>query len=172
MSGIDQELLSEFIAESRRLVDECESLLEDIEDDASQAPRLAEFANKIDRVMGGAKSLAMLGSPQHPLHIVGDITALCKALGERGAKAASQEQLYMLTVAFCLDAVEITRKLLVALQDPSAEAPPELKAAILDRVNWMAGIYKKIPKGMLDNEIAPKLDQNEIDDLMKKLGED
>lgn len=171
MADFDKEILSEFLQESDRLVDECEELLESIESDPSQAQRLAEFSNKIDRVMGAAKSLAMMADAQHPLHIIGDITALCKALGERGAKTAAHQRLFEVTVAFLLDGVEITRSLLETLENPNASVSPELKNAMLSRVNWIADVYRKLPKEFLDGIGGEKLKQNEIDDIIRKLGE-
>lgn len=171
MSDIDQELLSEFLEESRGIVADCESLLEDIENDPSQAGRLGEFANLIDRVMGAAKSLAMMAAPEHPLNIVGDITALCKAIGERGSNSARNEQLFTVTVAFLLDAVEITRELLDSLEDPDAVVTSDVRAAILDRVGMISNIYKQMPKDALVGDAGPKMEQNEIDEIMKKLGE-
>lgn len=172
MSDFDKEILSEFLQESSRLVDECEELLEAIESEPAQAARLSEFSNKIDRVMGAAKSLAMMAEPHHPLHIIGDITALCKVLGERGSKTAAHERLFEVTVAFLLDAVEMVRGLLEALEDPGAGVSPELKNAMLSRVNWIADVYRKLPKEFLEglggNE---KLKQNEIDDIIRKLGD-
>lgn len=171
MSDLDQELLADFLRESFKIVDECETLLEDIESDSSQASRLAEFSNKIDRIMGAAKSLAMLTEADHPLHIIGDVTALCKALGERGSHGGA-DPLFTTTVAFLLDAVEITRSLLEAAGEPDASSAgaAELKNALVGRVSWIAEIYRGLPKGMLD-EKSDKLGQNEIDALMKKLGD-
>lgn len=170
MTKIDNDILNEFLTEAKRLVAECQTLLEDLEGKPEAAPRLEEFANKIDRVMGAAKSLGLLATADHPLHMVGDATAVCKALGYRGAKVAHQPKLFEVTVSFLLDAVETVDELLDRLDEPPENLRADLKNTLLGRLQWISDIYRQIPEaGAASGE---KLVQNEIDELMRKLSMD
>lgn len=170
MGKIDADILNEFLTEAKRLVAECQTLLEDVDGKPGEALRLEEFANKIDRVMGAAKSLGLLVDGDHPLHMVGDTTAICKALGYRGAKVGNQPQLYGVTVSFLLDAVETVDEILDRMEDPAADLRADLKNTLLERLKWISDIYRKIPEAQASS--GEKLVQNEIDELMKKLGMD
>lgn len=171
MAAFDPALLSEFLRETYRLLDECETLLEQIESDFTQAPRLEEFSNKIDRVMGAAKSLALMAEPQHPMHIIGDITGLCKVLSQRASNVSSQQRLFEVTIAFLLDAVEITRNLTKTLEDPQASVSTELKNVMVARTKWISDVYKTLPKDLLDIPPEDRLAQDDVDAIIKKLGD-
>lgn len=165
--GIDSVILEEFMKESLVLVDECLELLETIEGDPSEVERLGEFANKIDRVMGGAKSLALLVSQEHPLHLVGDYCAICKSVGYQGAAIQNNDQFYNIVVALLLDAVEMVKILFSRLDSSVTELKKVFTTTFLERLKWVSFQYDEMNKRVSSGK---KMQQNEIDELLSKLG--
>lgn len=166
-SGIDNSILEDFTRESLILVDECIELLESIENDPSEVEKLKDFANRIDRVMGGAKSLALLAAPEHPLHLIGDYCAICKSVGYQGAEIQNNNQLYNIVVALLLDAVEMTKTLFQRLDSSVSELKKIFSTTFLERLKWISFQYDELAKR---NGEGKKMAQNEIDELLKKLG--
>ena len=81
MSIDHKEILIEFREESKALNDKLLEILEKCEGDFTQAQSLEEYGNTVDRVMGGAKSLAMqFSKPGHLTQVLGDYAAICKAV--------------------------------------------------------------------------------------------
>lgn len=166
MSGIDQEILEEFVRESRKLVDECEEILEDVEGDHGRLRRLEEYSNRIDRIMGAAQSLGVLAPPGHALHVIGDCSALCKALGYRCLMVSPTPQLIEVTVAFLLDATELVGELMDRLDESADELRDEVRGTLVERLRWISDLYRKMPAGAG----GERMDQKDIDALIKKLG--
>lgn len=167
MSEIDQELLTEFARESGQLVAECAQALEDVEADHGNLMRLEDYSNRIDRIMGAARSLGMLAPPGHALHVIGDCTALCKALGYRCLTSSPSAQMIEVTVAFLLDATELVEELLGRLDESGEELRDEVRGTLVERLRWVADLYREMPSAPA---VGDKMDQGDIDALMKKLG--
>ncbi|MBX3040516.1 MAG: hypothetical protein KF789_07420 [Bdellovibrionaceae bacterium] len=170
MSRVDQEILSEFLAESKSLVSEAGGILEAIEGEPKLSLRLLEYANRVDRIMGAARSLATLAGPDHALHLLGDYTGLCKAVGTRGAQLASKnEQIFDVTVSFLLDANDFISELLPRLDEPASVLKKEMQGTFVDRLRWLADLYRAAPE---EKKAGPAggLGQGEIDELLKRLG--
>jgi len=163
---LDNTILNDFIKESLILVDQCVELLESIEGSPSEVEKLNDFANRIDRVMGGAKSLALMLSPQHPMHLIGDYCAVCKSVGYQGAKIQNNDQLYDVTIALLLDAVEMIKTLFNKLDSSAEELKRIFSTTFLERLRWISQRFEEIAKKDSPN----RMQQNEIDELLKKLG--
>lgn len=166
--GLDKTILDDFVKESLILVDQCIELLESIELDPSEVEKLSDFANRIDRVMGGAKSLALIAPKEHALNLVGDYCAICKSVGYQGAQIQNNDQLYNITVALLLDAVEMTKTLLNKLETPVVELKKMFSTTFLERLKWISFQFDEIARKSAAK--GQKMQQNEIDDLLKKLG--
>ena len=54
-----KEIILDFCNETIGLIDELESILEELEEDPTQHGKLEKFGQIIDRIMGAAKSLAL-----------------------------------------------------------------------------------------------------------------
>lgn len=167
-SQIDKSILEDFIKESLILVDECYELLESIEEDPSEVEKLSDFANRIDRVMGGAKSLALAVGSEHALHLIGDYCAICKSVGYQGAQIQNNDQLYNVTVALLLDAVEMIKILFDRLDSTSTELKKIFTTTFLERLKWISFQFDEIARKV--NSKGQIMQQNEIDDLLRKLG--
>ena len=168
-NGIDKTILDDFTKESLILVDECIELLESIENDPSEVGKLSDFANRIDRVMGGAKSLALIAPPEHPLNLIGDYCAICKSVGYQGSHIQNNDQLYNIVVALLLDAVEMTKTLFEQMHLSAVELKKMFTTTFLERLKWISFQYDELEKKRSGGK---KLQQNEIDELLKKLGLD
>jgi hypothetical protein len=166
--NIDKTIVDDFVQESLSLVDQCIDLLEKIEQDPSEVEKLSEFANLIDRVMGGAKSLALGADSEHALHLIGDYCAICKSVGYQGSRIQNNDQLYSITTALLLDAIEMVKVLFAKLEVSRTELKKIFSTTFLDRLKWISFQFDEMEKKSRGQ--SDKMKQNEIDELLKKLG--
>jgi chemotaxis protein histidine kinase CheA len=116
MSNIDPEIVKDFVDESKVLIQDLLNLLESIEGDFSQVEQLEEYGQKVDRIMGGAKSLAQMVPADHALHTIADYTALCKAVGYKASRIKNNPQFFDICVGLLLDATETLKDWMSKLQ--------------------------------------------------------
>ncbi len=166
-SGIDLSILEDFKEGSLDLISECIVLLESLEENPSEVEKLNDFANRIDRVMVGAKSLALIAPKEHAINLVADYCAICKSVGQQGSQVYNNDQLYNVVVALLLDAVEMIQDLFVKMDLPIAELKKSLTITFVDRLKWISFQYDELEKNRNNGK---KLAQNEIDELLRKLG--
>ncbi len=166
--GIDKAIIDDFKSESLSLIEECIELLETAENDPSEVEKLSDFANRIDRVMGGAKSLALMAPKDHPLNLIGDYCAICKSVGYQGAKVQGNDELYNVIVALLLDAVEMTQTIFDKLDSTSTELKKLFTTTFLERLKWISFQFDELEKKRSGGK--DRMEQNEIDALLKKLG--
>jgi hypothetical protein len=160
---IDQEILAGFQEEAKVLLSELEVVVESLEDGGDDFPEaeLETFAQRIDRIMGAADTMAML-EPGHPgLMRIGAIARLCKSTGYRAA-AAKKAELVPLFAAFWADTVEVLGELIEAAGDEkrSAALAGASSKTLLNRLTWLS---EKV------GNQAPATDQNELAGLLKSL---
>ncbi len=169
---LSTEILNEFILESKTIIKMSTNLLEKVEGEMVQAPKLQDYGNYVDRIMGGAKSIAVMASPGHAVNLVSDYAALCKIVGYKASQINNNEQFYDICVALLQDATENLESLL----DNLDKSPEDLKATIsstfLDRLRWVSKKFSSEYHSSVGSAGAggKSLEQNEIDNLMKKMG--
>ncbi len=169
--SIDKEIVEDFVSESKSLIGELIDLLESIEGDFSQVQRLADYGNNVDRIMGGAKSLALLVPTDHALHMISDYAALCKAVGYKASQIQHNEQFYDICVALLLDATETLEVLLSNIHNEGAVLRETIPQAFIDRLRWVSTQFSDSVQASVGVGSTPaKMNQSEIDDLLKKLG--
>lgn len=169
--SIDKEIVKDFVSESKSLIEELLDLLEGIEDDFSQVRKLGDYGNSVDRIMGGAKSLALLAPADHALHMISDYAALCKAVGYKASQIVGNEQFYFVCVALLLDATETLDLLLDNIDKDSGVLRQSIPQAFIERLRWASNQFNESYSASVDTGAAPaKMNQFEIDDLLKKLG--
>ena len=166
--GIDKAIIDDFKSESLSLIEECIELLETAENNPSEVEKLSDFANRIDRVMGGAKSLALMAPKDHPLNLIGDYCAICKSVGYQGAQVQGNDELYNVIVALLLDAVEMTQTIFEKLDSTSTELKKLFTTTFLERLKWVSFQFDELEKKRSGGK--DRMEQNEIDALLKKLG--
>ena len=169
---LSTEILNEFVIESKTIIKMSTDLLEKVEGEMAQAQKLQDYGNYVDRIMGGAKSIAMMTTPGHAVNLVSDYAALCKAVGYKASQINNNEQFYDICVALLQDATENLESLLENLD----KSPEELKATIsstfLDRLRWVSNKFSSEYRSSVGSADSggKSLEQNEIDNLMKKMG--
>ena len=172
MMSIDREIVEDFVNESKTLIEDLVDLLEGIEGDFSQVKKLADYGNNVDRIMGGAKNLALMAPPEHAVHMISDYTALCKAVGYKASQITSNENFYDICVALLLDATETLEVLLERIHEPQAELKKTIPQAFAERLRWVSEQFSESYSMSVDTGAEPskKMKQSEIDELLKKLG--
>lgn len=168
MSDIDSQILEEFLKESRDLIDPMITLLESIEGDFSQVKKLEDYGNHVDRIMGGAKSLALMTHADHALNLVSDYAALCKAVSYKASQIKDSAQFYDVCVALLLDATETLSSLLNKLDVPASTLRKGLSNTFLERLQWVSQKFSEGTSATVGSK--SDLNQADIDSLMKKLG--
>ena len=171
MADIDKEILNQFQSESKGLIEEGLAVLEEIEGDFSLVRQMEDYGNKVDRIMGGAQSLAILAGPEHALAMIGDYAALCKAVGYKTSQINNNPQLFDIAVALLMDATETLRVLVDRAEEPVATLKQVISSTFIDRLNWVNVQFKGNFRSSISADGGSnKMNQSEIDDLMKKLG--
>lgn len=170
--SIDKEIVEDFVSESKSLIEDLIDLLESIEGDFSQVSKLSEYGNNVDRIMGGAQSLAMMAPPEHALHLISDYAAVCKAVGYKSSQISDNPQFYDICVALLLDATETLAALLANIHRDGHFLKETLPQAFIERLRWVSHQFSESYSMSVGTGKAAdlKLDQGNIDDLLKKLG--
>ena len=169
--SIDKEIVEDFVSESKTLIEELIDLLESIEGDFSRVQDLATYGNNVDRIMGGAKNLALMADGDHALHMISDYAALCKAAEYKASQIKDNEQFFDVCVAFLLDATETLEVLLAHINDATEVLRKTIPGAFIERLRWISQQFSEEYSMSVDTGAAQKkLKQSEIDDLLKKLG--
>lgn len=170
------EMLKDFQAESKNLIQEMLGILEDCEQSFSQVKRLEIYGQTVDRIMGAAKSLGVeIKSTEHFVNRIGDMAALCKAVGYKASQIRNNEPFYTICVSLLLDATEMLGEMNNALFDLGH--PPLrdlLSKTFLDRLKWVSSQFGAEYRASVDlhKGKAHKMNQEEIDVLLSKLGLD
>ncbi len=164
---IDKDILTDFQAEAKGLIEELESIVETLEDGGDTFPstELEQFAQKIDRIMGAAETLNQFDANHMGLKRIGAISRLCKGMGYKAAQLKSPE-LIPLFAAFWADTLEALTGLIdaVADEEKSKTLAGSFSQVVQGRLHWLSEkIQKAAPGGDLQT-------QAEIDQLMKNLG--
>lgn len=143
MKEIDIEILKDFQSESKILIEEMLELLEEIEGDYEQVKRLEEYGLKVDRIMGGAKSLAMMAPEGHFIHKIGDYAAICKAVGYKASQIKKNPQLFDICVALLLDGTEMLQSMIEKVDGPTSHEDLQkmFTQTFLDRLRWASSQF-------------------------------
>ena len=164
----DTEIVRDFLKESKALIEIMTDQLESVEVDITDFKLLAEFGNNVDRIMGGAKSLAMMYPQNVALTKISDFSALCKAVGYKASNSRNNESLISTSVALLLDAVEALELLLDNLDASDEELREFIPKEFLERLKWVSDQFEDNISASVD---AGNVDKSqEITALLKKLG--
>lgn len=171
MSEDNNEIVKDFVDESKVLIRELVELLEEIEGDYTQVSKLSDYGNKIDRIMGGAKSIAIMLPPEHAVHMIGDYAALCKAVGYKASHVQNNKQLFDIIVALLLDATETLDGMMGRLNTSQNDLKKSISNTFLERVRWASEQLSDDLSSSVDTGTTTgKMGQDEIDEMLRKLG--
>lgn len=159
-----EEVFVGFQEESKGFFDECESLLEDFEDDTSQLAKLEKFGQVIDRVMGAAKSLE--------LNMMGTYCELGKTISYKASQSTDTALLEIVS-AVLFDTMDILQSLnnnVLKLKAEKVEGINLEKFAT--RLHWLAEKFSSIERASVTIGDAPTENdaQSDIDKLLADLG--
>lgn len=182
---IDQELYQEFINESYQICLELNTVLEETEDSPDLYHNLEKYGQMVDRIMGGAKTIAESFSSDFPadhlIHRVGDYSALCKSIGYKASQIRKNDYFFNVCVACLMDATNMLKKMLGHLQNKNqGHFNIKVTDTFMDQLRWINSQFKGNVRGSVASTIANNdpsganvtkpLEQTDIDDLLKKIG--
>lgn len=175
--SVDIQMLKDFQSESKILIEQMVALLEECEMDYGRVGKLEDYGQTVDRIMGGAKSLGMMIDNQdHLVHKIGDYSALCKAVGYKASQIVNNPQFYFICVALLMDATEILSDLVDKVTDEGVTNLREIVSqTLIDRVRWVSSQFSAEYRGSVDptrGKTSAKMSQDQVDELLKKLGLD
>ena len=173
MSMIDDRSLKDFVAESKTLVKALLVKLDEMEGHPELARLFSDCGNLVDRIMGGAKSLGLQAPKDHGIHIVSDYTSICKIVSYKGAEIERNDDLFNAIHAFLFDATEILDLLLNRMDSPASEIKKTISSNFIERLKWISQQFQKTlseSEGEISDPVDTSLSQDDIDNLMKKLG--
>lgn len=139
-----------------------------------QASGLLEFARIIDLIHQSSRTLGQgTDNHAHPIHRIGDYALICRAVAQQTAEITENETLYDTAVALLMDATEVLGEMLAmgGAGDKIQEDPVRkfLNQKLVERLQWLNYQFRgMIPKNKLPED--KKLNQGDIDELLKKLG--
>jgi hypothetical protein len=166
--AIDSYILDEFRKESMGIIKELSEIVDKLEVPQADFPAqlMSDFAQRIDRIMGAAKTLSM----EDPAHLgflrIGQLAELCKVIGYRAANVGTRSMV-PLFAAFFADVVEIISKMFTTLEDGekcAALAKP-FSEVLQKRLEWLVTKLNDATKGGAQEEKALNAEE-----LLKSLG--
>jgi hypothetical protein len=164
---LDIELIQGFQEEVSQLLSELDPVveqLEEFEDSEFPSELLETFAQRIDRIMGAAKTMAQLDPESLGLGAIGTLAELCKVMGY---EAARQKKLPLVPIfgGFWSETVELVRNITDKLEDQKA-ANDIVKSGferLKGRLQWLKS------KVFQNTDAGGKLAQDAIDQLLGNL---
>jgi hypothetical protein len=136
------EILQEFKRESHELVQHLLAILEQAEGDFTKVRSLETYGQIVDRIMGGAQTLAALDTRLKTVHTIGKYAELCKSIGYKGSQIADNEELYHVTVGLLLDGTEMLDRMVDSLDDHAGKTMDDFVTShFLERLIWLAAQF-------------------------------
>lgn len=178
MTNDEKTLLLDFQKETLDLIQKMELILEQCEDDIRLASGLEEYGQLVDRIMGGSQSLVMGLEARTPvipvLEQIGNYSGVCKAVGYKTSQLTDRQEFYDICVAFLMDATEILQEMTNTLsKDLTSIEKYTFNETFINRLKWVSEQFVgdfRSSVAVRQNETAGRMDQDEIDNLLKKLG--
>ncbi|MBX3019201.1 MAG: hypothetical protein KF767_15045 [Bdellovibrionaceae bacterium] len=171
MSAQDLKLMNEFRGRAQPLIVQMTGILEEVEGQLPSAARLTEFARIIDLIHQTSRTLGQgADNLMHPIHRIGDYALICRAVAQQTAEITENQTLFDTAVALLMDATEVLNEM-VEMKGEGKEDPVRkfLNQKLVERLQWLNYQFRgMIPKSKIPED--KKLNQGDIDDLLKKLG--
>lgn len=140
-SALDQEILADFRKESEGLMGELETVVEALEDSGSEFPvePLKEFSQKIDRIMGTAKTMLTIDPSHQGISVIAKVSEMCKTMGYQAA-ALQRVNLIPIFAGFWAETVEVMNAILAQIESAEkTKAVIDARVPVLQkRLAWLA----------------------------------
>lgn len=172
MESQDSEILQDFQVESKKLLTDMAKVLEEAEGNIQQARSLEDYGLYVDRIMGGAKSIAMNFPDQtHIIHKIADYSEVCKAVGYKTSQVWDNEPFYDICIALLMDATDALGDMIEnMLQAPQTDVRQLINKHLIDRLKWVSAKFGAEYRSTVAIDKKTKMSQGDIDGLLKKLG--
>ncbi len=164
---IDESILREFVEESKLLIAQSLEILDEVESRPANLKKLEVYGNSVDRILGSARSLAVMTEPNHLLHFISDYCALCKAVGFKSSQIRGNNDFLMICLALLQDATEMLSEMLKKLTVESTFEKTVLNEIFLERLSWVSSQFEA---DVRESAKAADGDAVDLDSLLKKLG--
>ncbi len=138
MTPDQKSLVDDFTSESLQIVSDMQKLLDDIEAGLKPHSDFAHFAQRIDGIMGCAKTLGLDGleNLKLPLAAISNLSEGCKSLGYKGSQVKDQS-IAAIIAGFMADALEILEQALDDLNSEIVTIDADQTNRIKDRLTWL-----------------------------------
>ncbi len=147
------EIIKEFKSESHELVQHMLAILEEAEEDFTKVQSLDTYGQLVDRIMGGAKTIAISDPQLTTMEAIGKYSELCKAIGYKGSQITDNEQLYNVTVGVLLDGTEVLDEMINSLRGGSEKSVDDFMTGhFLERLTWLANQFGDEYRASVDIE--------------------
>ncbi len=176
MSNIKDPIVVEFIEESRNIIKDLNLVLEQAEAGSENARNLATYGQMTERILTRATALAMKMASKsagrnNTIEKIADYAAVCKVVGYKTAQIKDNPGFYSTCVALLLDATEVMSEMFNLLeQDQEINAKAVISLTLIERLKWVSGKFSSDYREKISVKTPVKLNQNEIDTLLIKLG--
>ena len=172
----NEEILKDFVKETKGLIAQMQETLLDAEADITLAQSLESYGQMVDRIMGGARIIAVdMQDKNHLIHKLADYTGICKAVGYKTSQIKDNHEFYQICVALLMDATDLLEEMMNEIEkgSPSLSLKEIISQTLIDRLRWVSekfsSEYRESVEIKSDSKVT-KLSQDEIDKLMSKLG--
>ncbi|GAB4013918.1 MAG: hypothetical protein Fur0010_11230 [Bdellovibrio sp.] len=132
-----QEIIDGFVEETNGLLLELRGCLEDFENDPTNNSKLEEFGQKIDRIMGAAKTIGA--------DAIGKICALGKMIGYK-ASQSSDVALNQIVCGVMFDCVDLLEEMMKGIEKRDMSSVKTNVEAFISRMKWLAEKFKHIER--------------------------
>lgn len=165
-------IIVDFIEESKNIIIDLNEALNHAEGGIRLSSHLETYGQMVDRILGGAKTLAMNVDGGHPIiEKIGDYAAICKAVGYKASQIKDNEQFYSVCVALLMDATEVLVEMLDALENGQAiDTKDMISQTLIERLRWASSKFSAEYRESVAVKKVPKMNQDEINILLAKLG--
>lgn len=160
---IENEIIDDFKTESSALLVELEevvNVIEDFDGTAFPSEKLQEFSQKIDRIMGAAKTLLLYDPTNQGIVFLANVSEMCKTMGYQAA-ALKKITLLPIFAGFWAETVEVMAEVLenIGDEEKTKKIIQEQSKSIQKRLAWLA------------EKVAPDSaeEKQKVIDLLKKL---
>ena len=156
---MEDEIFRVFIADSTTILEAAIAILTEVEENPQEFLKLTVYSNAIDRVMGGAATVAMSFEQDHAVNLVRDYAAACKSLSLQVQEVSGNAELFRTLVALLLDATEVLGRILGNLNLSTSDIKKVIPQNSIERVKVISDAFKKVKK--IES-------QSDLDQVLKK----
>lgn len=170
MGTQDPKMMNDFRGRAQPLLSQMKSILDKCEGDFSQIAKVGQYARIVDLIVLSSRTFGqVVDNPQHPIHRIGDYSQICRSVAQQTSEIVDNTALFDTAVALLQDATDVLSEMVKDLGPTEDPVRRHLNQKLVERLQWLAYQFRGLRKANAATE-DKKLSQNDIDDLLKKLG--